>query len=328
MSALLTPFRFYDNRQKYLAFVNTCNEKSAVARRAAHELGLIQPTPPAIRLFDAGMGDATVLVRLMRSVHRHFPTVPMLVVAKEISLEDVRLGLEKLPDSLFEHPGTVFVITNLNYADAPRLTARDLEAEKAKQSSRTGAATPSTGPREMAPSDEARARALRRLAQRAMTFFGLSMFFFFIGHETGADWWIWPVFGMGISLVIRASRVFFGDAAEKEERQAEKRLSRRERRRMQRAERLADFERKVSIGADALVRVIEEAKGMKTRLEADLNPPRREASQAPREKQQDGPRVLVTPPPVRVETSEARERDEIEREGERGGGERERTRRA
>jgi hypothetical protein len=206
--------------------------------------------------------------------------------------------------------------------------ARDLEAEKAKQSSRTGAATPSTGPREMAPSDEARARALRRLAQRAMTFFGLSMFFFFIGHETGADWWIWPVFGMGISLVIRASRVFFGDAAEKEERQAEKRLSRRERRRMQRAERLADFERKVSIGADALVRVIEEAKGMKTRLEADLNPPRREASQAPREKQQDGPRVLVTPPPVRVETSEARERDEIEREGERGGGERERTRRA
>jgi hypothetical protein len=29
-----TPFRFYDNRQKYLAFVNTCNEKSAVARRA------------------------------------------------------------------------------------------------------------------------------------------------------------------------------------------------------------------------------------------------------------------------------------------------------
>ncbi len=128
MSALLTPFRFYDNRQKYLAFVNTCNEKSAVARRAAHELGLIQPTPPAIRLFDAGMGDATVLVRLMRSVHRHFPTVPMLVVAKEISLEDVRLGLEKLPDRLFEHPGTVFVITNLNYADAPRLTARDLEA--------------------------------------------------------------------------------------------------------------------------------------------------------------------------------------------------------
>src|SRR5271154_6983429 len=126
-----TPFRFYDNRQKYLAFVNTCNEKSAVARRAAQELSHVHPTPPAIRLFDAGMGDATVLVRLMRSVHHLHPTVPMLVVAKEISLEDVRLGLEKLPDRLFEHPLTVFVVTNLTYADAPRLMSRDLQSAAA-----------------------------------------------------------------------------------------------------------------------------------------------------------------------------------------------------
>jgi hypothetical protein len=119
------PFRFYDNRQKYLAFVNTCNEKSAIARRAAQELTHIRPSPPALRLFDAGMGDATVLARLMRSVHRQFPTVPLLVVAKEISLEDVRLGLEKMPDRFHEHPATVLVITNLTYAEAPRLMPRD-----------------------------------------------------------------------------------------------------------------------------------------------------------------------------------------------------------
>ena len=120
------PFRFYDNRQKYLAFVNTCNEKSAVARRAAHELSYLKPTPPALRFFDAGMGDATVLSRLMRSTHRAFPTVPLLVVAKEISLEDVRLGLEKMPDRFFEHPAMVLVLTNLNYAEAPRLMPRDV----------------------------------------------------------------------------------------------------------------------------------------------------------------------------------------------------------
>jgi hypothetical protein len=34
--------------------------------------------------------------------------------------------LEKLPDRLFEHPGTVFVVTNLTYAEAPRLMSRDL----------------------------------------------------------------------------------------------------------------------------------------------------------------------------------------------------------
>jgi len=121
------PFRFYDNRQKYLAFVTTCNEKSAIARRAAHEVALLRPTPPAVRLFDAGMGDGTVIARVMRSTHRQFPTVPIFVVAKEISLEDVRLGLEKLPDRLFEHPATVFVVTNLNYAEAPRLMPRDAQ---------------------------------------------------------------------------------------------------------------------------------------------------------------------------------------------------------
>jgi hypothetical protein len=125
------PFRFYDNRQKYLAFVNTCNEKSAVARRAAHELSYLKPTPPALRIFDAGMGDATVLSRLMRSTHRAFPTVPLLVVAKEISLEDVRLGLEKMPDRFYEHPATVLIVTNLNYAEAPRLMPRDVQSAAA-----------------------------------------------------------------------------------------------------------------------------------------------------------------------------------------------------
>ena len=120
-----TPFRFYDNRQKYLAFVNTCNEKSTVARRAAQELSRLRPTPPALRIFDAGMGDGTVLSRLISSAHRDFPTVPLLAVAKEISLEDVRLGLEKMPDRFLEHPHTVFVVTNLSYMEAPHLRLRE-----------------------------------------------------------------------------------------------------------------------------------------------------------------------------------------------------------
>jgi hypothetical protein len=120
------PFRFYDNRQKYLAFVNTCNEKSTIARRAADELIHVRPSPPALRVFDAGMGDGTVLWGLMRATHRLHRNVPLLVVAKEISLEDVRLGLEKVPDRLVEHPSTVVVITNLNYSEAPRLMPRDV----------------------------------------------------------------------------------------------------------------------------------------------------------------------------------------------------------
>jgi hypothetical protein len=126
-----TPFRFYDNRQKYLAFVNTCNEKAVVARRAARELSQIRPNPPALRIFDAGMGDATVLSRLMSSVHRDFPAVPLLAVAKEISLEDVRLGLEKMPDRFYEHPHTVVVMTNLSYVEAPNLRPQGATAAAA-----------------------------------------------------------------------------------------------------------------------------------------------------------------------------------------------------
>jgi len=121
------PFRFYDNRQKYLAFVNTTNEKWKVAERATRELALLRPKPPALRLFDAGMGDATVLSHLMRAMHRRFPIMPFFIVGKEISLEDVRLSLEKLPDRFIEHPASVIVITNLYYAEAPWLRPRDVK---------------------------------------------------------------------------------------------------------------------------------------------------------------------------------------------------------
>jgi hypothetical protein len=120
-----TPFRFYDNRQKYLAFITTCNEKQVIATKAAEQIAQLQPKPPALQIFDAGVGDATVLSRLLRAVHRQFPTVPVVAVGKEISLEDVRLALEKMPDRFHEHPHTVLVMTNLLYADAPVLRPSD-----------------------------------------------------------------------------------------------------------------------------------------------------------------------------------------------------------
>jgi hypothetical protein len=115
---------FFDNRQKYLLFVSTCSEKTEIAHRISLELGNLQPTPPALRIFDAGVGDGTVLSRVMRALHARFPTMPLYAVAKKISYEDVRLMLEKMADRLFEHPATVLVVTNLYYAEAPWLTPR------------------------------------------------------------------------------------------------------------------------------------------------------------------------------------------------------------
>jgi SAM-dependent methyltransferase len=123
-----TRFRFYDNRQKYLLFVSTCTEKWVVAQRIDAELGNLRPRPPALRVFDAGSGDGTVLTRLMRSMHDKFPTVPFYIVGKEISLEDVRLALEKMADRFYEHPSTVLVMTNMYYSEAPWLRPNSLAA--------------------------------------------------------------------------------------------------------------------------------------------------------------------------------------------------------
>ena len=115
------PFRFYDNRQKYLMFVTTTAEKWAVVEHIEPELDRLRPTPPCLRVFDAGVGDGTVLSGVLRRLHERFPTVPFLVVGKEISLEDVRLSLDNMPDRLVEHPETVLVFTNLYYYEAPYL---------------------------------------------------------------------------------------------------------------------------------------------------------------------------------------------------------------
>jgi SAM-dependent methyltransferase len=121
-------FRFFDNRQKYLLFVNTCSEKEVIARRIGMELAHLHPEPPALRVFDAGMGDGTVLTRVMREMHRRFPTLPFYVVGKEVSLEDTRLSLDKMADRFHEHPATVLVVTNMYYTEAPWLAPKAVSA--------------------------------------------------------------------------------------------------------------------------------------------------------------------------------------------------------
>ena len=125
------PFRFFDNREKYLLFVSTCNEKQIIADRVAMDIRYMRPVQPALRVFDAGIGDATVLSRMIRYLHRTFPTVPFLIVGKEISEQDVLVSLEKIPDRLQEHPQTVMVVTNMLYPEATRLYPRSEVAQAA-----------------------------------------------------------------------------------------------------------------------------------------------------------------------------------------------------
>ena len=115
------PFRFFDNREKYLLFVTTTSEKAITAEHVGREFDWIKPKPPALKIFDAGVGNGMVLSRILCEMHCRFPSVPFFVVGKEISLEDTRLCLEKLADRFYEHPQMVVILTNLYYAEAPWL---------------------------------------------------------------------------------------------------------------------------------------------------------------------------------------------------------------
>ena len=94
------PFSFFDNREKYLLFVTTTSEKAITAEHVGREYDCIKPKPPALKIFDAGVGNGMVLSRILCKMHCRFPSVPFFVVGKEISLEDTRLCLEKLAEEL------------------------------------------------------------------------------------------------------------------------------------------------------------------------------------------------------------------------------------
>src|SRR5262249_57091652 len=66
--------------------------------------------------------------RLLRLMPGRLPHTTFDPAGKELSVEDVRLTLEKVRDRLFEHPATVFVLTNMHYAEAPWLTPKSSAA--------------------------------------------------------------------------------------------------------------------------------------------------------------------------------------------------------
>ena len=116
--------RFFDVRSDYLAFVGATTEKAAVTERIAREVPRLDPGLPILRVFDAGMGDATVLAGAMRHLQATHSRVPWLVVGKEISPENVVLSLAVLSDLFDEHPDLVFAATNMTYREAPALQPR------------------------------------------------------------------------------------------------------------------------------------------------------------------------------------------------------------
>lgn len=123
-------FRFYNNREKYLLFTTTCSEKYESARRIGLEFEQLNPQPPALRVFQAGSGEGSLLSLVLRQLHSRWPNVPFLVVVKDYNAEMIRLALRNLADRFQEHPELVLVFTNMRYSEAPRCVPTDRQKEQ------------------------------------------------------------------------------------------------------------------------------------------------------------------------------------------------------
>jgi len=119
---------YNEQRQSHVLFYNSCNEKWQIAERAYKAMEDLSVSPPALRLFDANLGEGTTLARLLRALHHKHPTVPFLIVAKERGLDDLRNSLGKMADRFLEHPLTVLVITNMDFEEAVTLTAGSVQS--------------------------------------------------------------------------------------------------------------------------------------------------------------------------------------------------------
>ena len=122
--------KFFDSRQRYLLFITTTNEKAIISEKLSHLIEDLAPSKPALKIFDAGVGDGAVLMNVLRICHQKFPTTPIYVSCKDVSMEDARLTIEKLADRLVEHPNMVFVISNLHYSEAGHLKSKNDEKQK------------------------------------------------------------------------------------------------------------------------------------------------------------------------------------------------------
>lgn len=112
---------FHEQRQRYLVFAGTTNEAVVVADRAAAEVRSLKVRHPGMRLFVSPMDDGLAISRLLRSFHRAFPSVPVLVVIRGRGLEELHSAMSLLIDRLVENPLTVLVLTNLYMREAVRL---------------------------------------------------------------------------------------------------------------------------------------------------------------------------------------------------------------
>ena len=87
--------RFFDDRLKYLSFIQNTSEKRAISMQLAPHIASMPKNRTFLRILDAGTGDGTVKSNVIKTFHKYHPYTSLLITGKEISYEDLKNTLRK-----------------------------------------------------------------------------------------------------------------------------------------------------------------------------------------------------------------------------------------
>ena len=109
--------RFFDDRLKYLSFIQNTGEKKAISEKIYPYIAGLSQNKSYLRILDAGTGDGTIKSNVIKSFHKYHPYTSLLITGKEISYEDLKNTLEKMPDRFAEHPNLLVTMTNVKFSE-------------------------------------------------------------------------------------------------------------------------------------------------------------------------------------------------------------------
>ena len=109
--------RFFDDRLKYLSFIQNTGEKKAISEKIYSHIASLSQNKSYLRVLDAGTGDGTIFSNIVKSFHRFHPYTSLLITGKEVSYEDLKNTLEKTPDRFVEHPNLLITMSNVKFSE-------------------------------------------------------------------------------------------------------------------------------------------------------------------------------------------------------------------
>jgi hypothetical protein len=109
--------RFFDDRLKYLSFIQNTGEKRAISAEIFPHIKSLPKNKTYLKILDAGTGDGTIKSNIIKSFHKYHPYTSLLITGKEISYEDLKNTLEKMPDRFVEHPNLMVTMTNVKFSE-------------------------------------------------------------------------------------------------------------------------------------------------------------------------------------------------------------------